>query len=98
MPIMPLLHDSCGLERDVLVQLAALTEPRGAEIVEAIDEAYPSGVNQSRIYQILQSLERQGLADSRDVDGRSKVYWVTDEGREAVREYHDWTAERVPED
>ena len=95
---MPPLHDSCGLERDVLFQLAALTEPRGAEIVKAIEEAYPSGVNQSRIYQILQSLERQGLADSRDVNGRSKVYWATGEGREAVREYHKWMAARVSEE
>lgn len=79
---MLLLHTSSGRERDVGFHLVVLTELRGAEIAEAPNEVYPSGVNQSRIYQIL--LKRQGLVCSRHANGRSKVYEVTDGARGAA--------------
>ena len=95
---MTVLHDYNGLERYVLFQLNALSEPSGSDLGDALDALYSSGVNQSRIYQILRRLQRHGLAEVRDKDGRTNIYDVTADGREALREYHEWTAECASED
>lgn len=95
---MTVLHDCNALERDALFQLAALSDASGHDLGDALDEAYASGMTQSRVYQILKSLRRDGLVEKRKSEGYGSAYILTKAGHKAVQEYYEWASERVPEE
>lgn len=58
---------------------------------------YSPDVNRSGIYQILKRFRRKGLVEVRAKDGKTYIYSVRADGREALREFYEWTDERVLE-
>lgn len=68
----------------------------GHDLGDLLDEEHAAGMDQSRVYQILTEFQQTGLVEKHDSDGYGNTYVVTEAGREALREYHEWIGKRVP--
>jgi DNA-binding PadR family transcriptional regulator len=84
-----------AFRRDILIVLAGLDEPHGLAIREALTEVYPSDVHHGRLYPNLDALVEEGLIDKDTKDKRTNEYSLTEDGREAIREYREWMDEHT---
>ena len=57
------------------------------ELLKALDREYPGGVERTKgLFQDATVLEELGLADSASVSYRKSVVWITENGRQYLRD------------
>lgn len=57
------------------------------ELLKALDREYPGGVERTKeLLQDAMTLEELGLADSASVNYRKSVVWITENGRQYLRD------------
>ena len=57
------------------------------ELLKALDREYPGGVERTKeLFQDAMTLEELGLADSASVSYRKSVVWITENGRQYLRD------------
>lgn len=60
---------------------------RELELLKKLDEKYPDGVERTKeLFQDAMTLEELGLADSASVSYRKSAVWITENGRQYLRE------------
>lgn len=89
------VFDLSSRQRDILYQVAALNKPSGNDVHTMLVETTSWMMDQSTLYENLNTLEEAGYVVSAAVNGRDKEYWLTDEGRAALEEYHEWATDCV---
>ena len=89
------MFDLSSRQRDILYQVAALNKPSGKDVHSMLVETTSWMMDKSKLYENLSTLEDEGYVVSAAIDGRDKEYWLSDEGRVALEEYHEWTADCV---
>ena len=80
--------DLTQFQLDVLAVLAEDAR-KGTAVLGRLGVRYGS-INHGRLYPNLDTLVEMGLADKREVDGRTNEYSITDEGRYVLRERVQW--------
>ena len=89
------VFDLSSRQRDILYQVAALNKPSGLDVHSMLVETTSWMMDKSTLHENLSTLEEAGYLVSAAIDGREKEYWLTDDGRAALDEYHEWTADCV---
>ena len=76
-----------GFERDLLFTVARLegSNPHGVAVREELEAHYGEEINQGRLYQNLRSLVDADHIHTLPLDGRTKVYRLTDTGQQHLR-------------
>lgn len=60
---------------------------RELELLKKLDEKYPDGVERTEdLFQNAMTLEELGLADSASVSYRKSAVWITESGRQYLRD------------
>lgn len=86
-----------GFQRDVLMQIAALDEPSGADVKYAMQRYYDR-VDGARVYQSMDQLIESGLAEKRAVNGRKNAYYLTGQGERTARAALEWRQEALSDE
>ena len=86
-----------GFRRDLLYVVTGLDAPSGLTIKAALESYYDKSINHGRLYPNLDYLVEEGYLVKGSKDKRTNEYTLSDEGRQALHEYHRWASERVPE-
>lgn len=89
------MHDLTGFQRDCLVVIAGLNEPRGLEIKDELDDYYSSDINHGQLYPNLDTLVDEGFVEKGQIDERTNSYSVTDEGRALLADRYEWENQYV---
>lgn len=84
------MHDLPGFQRDLLVVIAGLEEPKGLAIKVELDEYYSSEINHGRLYPNLDTLVEKGLVDKGKIDDRTNSYSLTRRGESELGDRHAW--------
>jgi len=84
------MFDLTGFQRDLLFVIAGLDDPHGTTIGDELDDAHGPDINPGQLYPNLNKLADEGFVDKREVGSRLNEYRLTEQGREAVRERHEW--------
>lgn len=89
-----------GFERDLLFTVARLegSNPHGVAVREELEAHYDEEINQGRLYQNLRSLVDADRVHTLPLDGRTKVYRLTDRTREELAAHLDWQRECLRDD
>jgi hypothetical protein len=89
-----------GFERDLLFTVARLegSNPHGVAVREELEAHYDEEINQGRLYQNLRSLVDADRVHTLPLDGRTKVYRLTDRTREELAAHLDWQRECLSDD
>lgn len=88
------MYDLTGFQRDTLVVMAGLDEPKGTAIKEALDQYYEGEVHHGRLYPNLDVLVDHGLVKKGQKDDRTNEYILTDEGVQLLEDRRGWEDER----
>jgi len=89
------MHDLTGFQRDCLVIIAGLDEPKGLAIKDELDAYYSSDVNHGRLYPNLDTLVEHGLVEKGKIDDRTNSYEPTDEGATVIADRIEWENQYV---
>ena len=89
------MFDLSSRQRDILYQVAALNKPSGPDVHSMLVETTRWMMDKTTLDDTLRTLEEMGYVTSATIDGRDKEYWLSDEGRMALEEYHEWTADCI---
>ncbi len=84
------MHDLTGFQRDLLVVIAGLDEPKGLTIKDELDGYYSSDINHGRLYPNLDTLVEAGYVAKGQKDDRTNSYSLTEAGREVIAERRAW--------
>ncbi|WP_135852243.1 helix-turn-helix transcriptional regulator [Halorussus salinus] len=89
-----------GFERDLLFTVARLegSNPHGVAVREELEAHYGEEINQGRLYQNLRGLVDADRVHTLPLDGRTKVYRLTDRTREELAAHLDWQRECLADD
>lgn len=92
--------DVTGFQRDLLAVVASTCEPHpsGQTVRRAFEDVWDTDVNESRVYQNLEKLKQADLVATYPIDGRTKGYRVTENGRDLMSAYCSWVAACLAED
>ncbi|WP_129116340.1 PadR family transcriptional regulator [Halegenticoccus tardaugens] len=84
------LFDLSGFQRDLLVVIAGHDQPSGQQLKTDLEDARDEEINHGRLYPNLDVLVNKGYVEKGQIDRRTNFYTITDEGRTALRERHEW--------
>lgn len=77
-------------QRDILVIVAGMEQPKGLAVKEELDEYYEEEINHGRLYPNLDSLVEEGMIEKRALDDRSNAYTITDAGEGHLKRRRAW--------
>ena len=78
-----------GYQRDLMIAVARLDAPSGKDVARELEGK--TATNNGMLYINLNDLVDSGHLSKEQVDGRTNAYAVTDDGREALAEWFDWS-------
>lgn len=87
------MFDLTGFQRDLLFVIAGLDTPHGTAISDELDDAHGPDINPGQLYPNLDKLADEGYVNKRKVESRLNEYRLTEQGRQAVRDRHEWEAQ-----
>lgn len=76
-----------GFDLVSLCFVAGKYEPDVTALKEEMNDWYGSDLPYERVYQSLERLERQGLVEKHQLDGRGNCYMLTETGAKAVTDH-----------
>lgn len=81
-----------GFQRDLLSIIARLEEqrPHGKTIKHQLEGHYCSEINTGRLYQNLRELTENNLIETYPIDGRTKSYHLSSQGRRCLENHYKW--------
>lgn len=79
-----------AFQRDLLVVITHSDPQHGLGIKEDLEEEMGIEISHGRLYPNLNELVDRGLVAKDSVDERTNRYELTDQGRHALRRYHNW--------
>ncbi|WP_101295991.1 PadR family transcriptional regulator [Halegenticoccus soli] len=91
------LFDLSGFQRDLLIVIAGHDQPSGQQIKTELEDARNEEINHGRLYPNLDVLVTEGYVEKGQVDRRTNYYELTDEGRDALQERHEWEEQSLRE-
>ena len=92
------MHDLTGFQRDLLLVIGGLNEPKGLDVNENIEEYYGSEIRHGRLYPNLDALVDKGLVKKDKHDLRTNKYTLTDRGTREITARLEWELSYIPED
>nr|WP_305794462.1 PadR family transcriptional regulator [Halomarina rubra] len=90
------IHGLTGFQRDLLYCIAGLDRPSGQSIREELEAQTDREITHGRLYPNLDTLVNKGLADKGEIDRRTNYYAISEDGVDALVEYHEWGSTRLP--
>lgn len=85
------LHDLTAFQRDILVAIRDLGQPKGLAVKAQIEAVYEvDEINHGRLYPNLDQLVEKGLVSKSERDQRTNEYALTDRGRRELETDHEW--------
>ena len=84
------MNDLTGFQRDLLYIIPGFNDPYGLAIRDELEEYYGNEINPGRLYPNLDTLVGKGLIKKGELDQRTNVYTLTDQGRREVRARREW--------
>ncbi|WP_129114436.1 PadR family transcriptional regulator [Halegenticoccus tardaugens] len=91
------LFDLSGFQRDLLFVIAGHGNPSGQEIKEDLEGSLGEEINHGRLYPNLDTLVQNDYVEKGTIDRRTNSYTITDQGRELLRERHEWENQYLEE-
>lgn len=79
-----------GLQRDLLFVLGGIGSTNGTRLKRELERSKYSSVLSGRLYYNLDILVDQSLVQKRAGEGRTNEYCLTEQGRESLRDHHEW--------
>lgn len=92
------VHDLTGFQRDLLLVIAGLDEPKGLDVNDELEQYYGTEIRHGRLYPNLDTLVNKGLVKKGQHDLRTNKYVLTDRGEREIEARLDWELSYVPED
>lgn len=90
------MHDLTAFQRDLLIAISGLDEPKGLDVKEALEEYYGTEIRHGRLYPNLDTLVNKGLVEKGQQDRRTNKYLLTERGRREISMRLDWEYQHVP--
>jgi DNA-binding PadR family transcriptional regulator len=87
------MYDLTGFQRDLLVVITGLGEPKGLAIKEELEDYYEGEVNHGRLYPNLDTLVEKGLVSKGTIDDRTNSYSLTQRGEREITSRREWESE-----
>lgn len=91
------MHDLTGFQRDLLLIIGGLDEPKGLEVNEKLEEYYGSEIRHGRLYPNLDTLVDKGLVKKGKHDLRTNKYTLTDRGTREIAARLEWELSYIPD-
>lgn len=91
------MHDLTGFQRDLLLVIAGLNEPKGLDVNEELESYYGTEIRHGRLYPNLDTLVNKGLVKKGKHDLRTNKYILTDRGEREIEARLDWELSYVPD-
>ena len=91
------MHDLTGFQRDLLLVISGLNEPKGLDINENLEEYYGSEIRHGRLYPNLDTLVDKGFVEKGKHDLRTNKYTLTDRGTREIAARLEWELSYIPE-
>lgn len=92
------MDDVTGFQRDLLLIIAGLDEPKGVEVNAEIKRYYGTEIRHGRLYPNLNALVAKGLVTKGQHDPRSNKYSLTDRGRQILEAHLEWQLSSIPDE
>lgn len=90
------MHDLTAFQRDLLLAISGLDEPKGLDVKDVLEEYYGTEIRHGRLYPNLDTLVNKGLVDKGKKDRRTNKYVLTDRGAREIEARIAWEFENVP--
>ncbi|WP_129115562.1 PadR family transcriptional regulator [Halegenticoccus tardaugens] len=91
------MFDLTGFQRDLLIVISGSDEPSGQDIKDDLEDAYGDEINHGQLYPNLDVLVENEYVEKGEIDRRTNSYAISDQGREILREWIDWSATHSPQ-
>lgn len=91
------MHDLTGFQRDLLLIISGLNEPKGLDINEKVEQYYESEIRHGRLYPNLDTLVNKGLVKKGQHDLRTNKYVLTDHGEREIKARLTWELTYIPD-
>ena len=91
------MHDLTGFQRDLLVVISGLDEPKGLDIHEELGEYYDSEIRHGRLYPNLDTLVDNGFVRKGRHDLRTNKYTLTDRSTREIAAHFEWKLSFIPD-
>jgi DNA-binding PadR family transcriptional regulator len=91
------VHQLTGFQRDLLYVISGLDRPSGQDIKERLESRTGREITHGRLYPNLDVLVTNEFVEKGEIDRRTNYYAATDYGVDALRQYHEWGTEQLPE-
>lgn len=92
------MHDLTGFQRDLLLVIAGLDEPKGLDVNDELERYYGTEIRHGRLYPNLDTLVNKGLVKKGKHDLRTNKYVLTDRGEREIEARLNWELSYIPDD
>lgn len=93
-----LMNDLTGFQRDLLLVIAGLDEPKGLGVNDDLEEYYETVIEYGRLYPNLDTLVDKGLVRKGQHDLRTNKYELTDHGKREIETHLKWQLSSIPDE
>lgn len=90
------MNDLTGFQRDLLLIITGLDEPKGLDINEEIEKYYGTEIRHGRLYPNLNTLVENGFVTKGQHDLRTNKYTLTDHGKDEIKTHLSWALSYIP--
>ena len=91
------MHDLTAFQRDLLLVIGGLNEPKGLDVSEKLEQYYGSEIRHGRLYPNLDTLVEKGLVKKGSHDLRTNKYTLTDRGTREIAARLEWELSYIPD-
>lgn len=93
---MTCMDELTAFQRDLMVVLAKLDEPKGLDVKDDLEGYYADDIRHGRLYPNLDALVEKGLVNKGSHDRRTNKYTVSDDGQEFLQNRLHWELADLP--
>ncbi|MFC7009884.1 helix-turn-helix transcriptional regulator [Halalkalicoccus salilacus] len=92
------MNDLTGFQRDLLLIISGLDEPKGLDVNEEIEKYYGTEIQHGRLYPNLDTLVEKGFVTKGQHDLRTNMYMLTNHGKDEIKAHLSWTWSYIPDE
>ena len=89
---MQCMHYLNAFQRDMLVVIAGLDDPKGTEITSELEDYYPEEITAGRVYPQLTAMAEKGLIKKGEANSKTNFYRLRKRGVRELKERRNWEA------
>jgi DNA-binding PadR family transcriptional regulator len=89
------MHDLTAFQRDLLLAISGLDEPKGLDVKDVLEEYYGTEIRHGRLYPNLDTLVEEGYVEKGKVDRRTNFYRLSEWGLGELEARRRWEDERL---